>query len=167
MFKKYIWLIIIVLSGCKNDKKETSTPLDSALNNSYKIEYAKGFTVAYFKGYKLVTIPQAWQGSKEKFTYALVEKNVKPPMFGDSVQIIKTPIQSIVCTSTSHLPLIEYLGELEKLVGFPHTKYISSLQVSSRLKKGKIKELGTGKWAKYRDANGTISRCRNGFWLWQ
>lgn len=143
MYKKYIWLIILVLFGCKNNKKVASTNLEDSLNSPYKIAYAKGFTVAYFKGYKLVTIPQAWQGSKEKFTYALVEKGAKTPVLDDAVQIIRVPIKSIVCMSTSHLPLLEYLGELDKLVGFPHTKYISSPAVSTRLAKGKIKELGT------------------------
>ncbi len=142
MYKKYTLLLLLVISGCKTDKKETPTAQENSLS-TYKIEYAKGFTIQYFKGYKLVTIPQAWQGSKERFTYALVEKDTKIPVFGDAVQIINIPIKSIVCTSTSHLPLIEYLGVLDKLVGFPHTKYISSSEISKRIDEGKIKELGT------------------------
>jgi iron complex transport system substrate-binding protein len=47
-----------------------------------------------------------------------------------------------VATSTTHIPSLEMLGVENTLVGFPHTDYISSDKVRSRIEAGKVKELG-------------------------
>ena len=56
--------------------------------------------------------------------------------------IISVPIESIVVTSTTHIPALEALGELDKLVGFSDTKYVSSEAARKRIDAGQIKELG-------------------------
>jgi iron complex transport system substrate-binding protein len=56
--------------------------------------------------------------------------------------IIPIPIKTIVATSTTHIPSLEMLGVTTTLVGFPHTDYISSDKVRSRIEAGKVKELG-------------------------
>ena len=45
-------------------------------------------------------------------------------------------------TSTTHIPSLEMLDEVNSLVGFPHCDYISSDKVRARIDAGKIKELG-------------------------
>src|SRR6202008_572779 len=67
------------------------------------------------------------------------------PEHGKDVQVISTPIESIVCTSTTHIPLLDYLNETEKLIGFPTTDYISSEKTRKRIDAGKVKELGIDK----------------------
>lgn len=47
-----------------------------------------------------------------------------------------------MATSTTHIPLLEYLGELETLVGFPTTDYISSQAARARIDAGNIIDLG-------------------------
>lgn len=55
---------------------------------------------------------------------------------------IQVPLQSIVVTSTTHIPSLEMLGVENSLIGFPNLDYISSEKVRSRIEQGKIKELG-------------------------
>ena len=56
--------------------------------------------------------------------------------------MIISPLQSIVVTSTTHLPALELLDEADKLVGFPGTDYISSKKIRTLIKAGKVKDLG-------------------------
>jgi iron complex transport system substrate-binding protein len=50
-----------------------------------------------------------------------------------------------VCTSTTHIPLLDYLDETDKLVGFPTTDYISSEKARKYVDAGKVQELGVDK----------------------
>ncbi|HVU84720.1 MAG TPA: ABC transporter substrate-binding protein, partial [Puia sp.] len=52
---------------------------------------------------------------------------------------------SIACTSTTHIPLLDYLDESDKLTGFTSTDYISSEKVRKLIDAGKVEELGMDK----------------------
>jgi iron complex transport system substrate-binding protein len=67
------------------------------------------------------------------------------PAHDEGVRVIRTPVTSIVCTSTTHIPLLDYLGETDKLVGFPSTDYISSEKARMLIDAGKVQELGIDK----------------------
>nr|WP_315134148.1 ABC transporter substrate-binding protein [uncultured Flavobacterium sp.] len=56
---------------------------------------------------------------------------------------ISVPIQSIVVTSTTHIPALELLGVENTLVGFPNTDYISSVKTRKLIATGKVREVGT------------------------
>ena len=110
--------------------------------NEIEIEFAERFTVSYEEGYKLVTVNKPWRYSKSRFSYALVNRGAPLPKLPDSIQVIRIPVQRLVCTSTTHLSALEYLGEIERLVGFPDTKYISSENIRMQIDEGNITELG-------------------------
>lgn len=56
---------------------------------------------------------------------------------------VQKPLKRVVCTSTSHLPYFELLGEVDAVVGFPGTQYISSDLFVEKVAKGEIKDLGS------------------------
>ena len=110
------------------------------------IKYAKGFTIQKLgDGNKLVEVGYPYQGAETGYRYLLVQKGNKIPAHDKAVQVITVPIQSIVCTSTTHIPLLDYLGETDKLTGFPTTDYISSEKMRKRIDEGKVKDLGIDK----------------------
>ncbi len=141
---KSIWLLIVslgLLVGCNRGKDSTKNYLDSL-----SIHYAKGFTVQKLNdGNKLVEVGQPYQGAKSGYKYLLVQKGNEIPKHEADVAVITIPIESIVCTSTTHIPLLDFLGETNKLVGFPTTDYISSEKMRKRIDEGKIKDLGIDK----------------------
>jgi len=141
---KFIWLLIIscrLLVSC-NSKTSSSKNHSDSLN----IEYAKGFTVQVLDdGNKLVEVGQPYQGAKSGYRYLLVQKGNEIPKHEADVLVVSIPIQSIVCTSTTHIPLLDYLNETDKLIGFPTTDYISSEKTRERIDVGKVKELGIEK----------------------
>ncbi|HZI26205.1 MAG TPA: ABC transporter substrate-binding protein, partial [Chryseolinea sp.] len=108
--------------------------------------YASGFTVSYQSdNTKLVEVVYPFQGATSGYKYLLVPKGQTIPDHASDVRVIRIPITSIVCTSTTHIPLLDYLGETEKLVGFPSTDYISSEKARKLIARGKVQELGVDK----------------------
>lgn len=90
------------------------------------ISYAKGFQFETGEDAEYLVINTPWPGATDSLRYKLTER---PKRF--------------VCTSTSHLAYFELLDEVEAVVGFPNTSYISSKRFQDRIKKGAITDLGT------------------------
>ncbi|MBL7885237.1 MAG: ABC transporter substrate-binding protein [Flavobacterium sp.] len=123
---------------CK--QKENTTIFDSNLNT---VKYAKGFSIVNYEGYSIVKVSNPWPNANKTYTYILKERKGKLPDSLKKHSIISVPIQSIVVTSTTHIPSLEMLNEEKTLVGFPHLDYISSPKVRNLIDAGKVKELGT------------------------
>jgi iron complex transport system substrate-binding protein len=132
-------ILIILFFGCSPDKQasEISTPSS--------VTYAKGFKVSSLPNAKLVEVPYPFQGATSGYKYLLVPKGEEVPAHDADTKVITVPIESIVCTSTTHIPLLDYLDATDKLVGFPTMDYISSEKMRARIDAGKIQELGTDK----------------------
>jgi iron complex transport system substrate-binding protein len=126
-----------VLIQCK---KETKTDIPISSGNT--VRYAKGFSIENYNGYSVVTVKNPWPKATQTYTYILKEKNGKIPDSLKQNTIISVPIKTIVVTSTTHIPSLEMLNEVNSLVGFPHCDYISSDKVRKRIDAKKVKELG-------------------------
>lgn len=142
-FKNHIVLLFftIVLISCKNETKES---IEGVLVEGQKLEvkYAKGFEIKAFEGYKTITLKNPWPGTDKTFTYALVERNASLPNPESYDAVVEIPIKQIVVTSTTHIPSLEMLGEINSLIGFPNLNYISSEKTRNRIANNEIKELG-------------------------
>lgn len=117
----------------------------STIVNAQTIQYAKGFKVSKVGSSKLVEVTYPYKGATSGYKYLLVKKGSSVPKHADDVSVIYTPIERIVCTSTTHIPLLDYLNISDKLVGFPTTDYISSEKTRKLVDTGKVEELGTDK----------------------
>jgi iron complex transport system substrate-binding protein len=126
--------------GCS--KKKNSTPTSFEPNVVTELRYAEGFSVNYQGGNKLVEVKYPFQGAASGKKYLLVQRGGPIVQHDPNVTVIQVPLSSIVCTSTTHIPLLDYLNESEKLVGFPSTQYVSSPRVRSRIDDGHVTELG-------------------------
>ena len=107
-----------------------------------QLQYANGFGIEEFDGYKKVAILSPFQGASSGFTYYLVPKGAKIPESIQDKSIVRVPVESIVCTSTTHIPLLEYLEVAGTLKGFPNTDYISSKLVREMINKKQVTDLG-------------------------
>lgn len=141
MNRHFSLLISILLFGSQcnaPDKKKSSEEIE--LDTT--IKYAKGFKVSRNNNATWVEVTYPYQGATTGYKYVLVDRGQTPPAHDDDVTVIYTPVQRIVCTATSHLPLLDYLEESEKLVGFPSLDYVSSEKIRKRIDAGQVKELG-------------------------
>lgn len=135
--------ICLILFEC--EKKKAVEPVVAESNNQTTLQYAEGFTVQYLGSNKLVEVKYPFQGATSGYKYLLVPKGEPVSTHDADVRVIPIPLSSIVCTSTTHIPLLDYLDESETLVGFPSTDYISSKKIRKRIDDGRVQELGVDK----------------------
>lgn len=132
----YLFLATIITWGC-NQRQEAETDTEESVD----LSYATNFTIQANKDYTLVIINTPYKNAEKGLRYVLYPRGgEKPNVEADGY--IPTPVQSIVCTSTTHIPLLDYLDETDKLVGFPTTDYISSEKMRKRVDEGNVAELG-------------------------
>ncbi len=135
-----LWLVACSFLSCSS-KKDSATKSESI----WVTKYAVGFKVTIVGNSKLVEVKQPYQNATSGYQYLLVPKGEDPPAHDEATQVITVPIENIVCTSTTHIPLLDYINETEKLIGFPTTDYISSEKMRKRIDAGLVKDLGIDK----------------------
>jgi iron complex transport system substrate-binding protein len=135
-----LFLVLIPFIGCKKSSENSKNTLANFENS---IHYAKGLEIYKQHGFSIVKITNPWPKAKEVFTYILQEKNGIIPDSLKQFTVIPIPIQSIVVTSTTHIPSLELLGVENTLVGFPNTDYISSAKTRKLIDAGKVREVGS------------------------
>lgn len=136
-----ISILFLLSTSCKKTPKDT-TPLTVMYLAPQNIEYASGFTIKNQESYKEIKIITPWPDAKEELTYILHPKGTEKPFKSPNAIFIEVPIDRVVVTSTTDIPMLEYMNLEEKLVGFPHTDYISSEKTRALITNGAIKELG-------------------------
>ncbi|MCD8422381.1 ABC transporter substrate-binding protein [Tenacibaculum finnmarkense] len=141
--KHFFTFIIISLFfiQCKNtDKKEpqhqNKQEKKAGIYDFSSIKYAKGFDIITENNQKKLIIKKVFQNSKKQFEFILTNKT------DISKNELKIPVKKLVVTSTTHIPMLELLNSENTLIGFPHTKYISSKKTRKIIDTGHIIELG-------------------------
>ncbi|MBK8291388.1 MAG: hypothetical protein IPK96_11105 [Flammeovirgaceae bacterium] len=119
-FNSIVTLFALFLVSCGQQKKSDTVSLPTQL------KYATGFSVRAEGNSKHVIINLPYPGAEEAYHYLLVPQGEEVPAHDNQTQVVYTPIKKIVCTSTTHIPLLDYINETEALIGFPTTDYISS-----------------------------------------
>lgn len=122
--------------------KESSKRDDATIT---ELNYAEGFSVQMEGNIKHVIVTHPYPGATEGFHYLLVPKGEPTPAHDPNTQVIHIPIQKLVCTSTTHIPLLDYLDATDALIGFPTTDYISSEKTRIRIDNGQVTDLGIDK----------------------
>lgn len=134
-FTIYLFLFIGI-SSCKKEKV-TNKEINKSVNKQ-TIKYATGFDIIDRSTHRTLIIKSP--NSKVEKSYIFVKPYKK---YADiSNKAFFKPIEKIVVTSTTHIPMLELLNEENSLVGFPNTKYISSKKTRNLINKGQIQELG-------------------------
>jgi iron complex transport system substrate-binding protein len=109
------------------------------------LKYATGFSIQREGKLIYVNVKRPYPGATAGYSYLLIPKGEPVPAHASDVQVIQIPLTKIVCTSTTHIPLLDYLHETEALVGFPTTDYISSEKMRQRIDAGDVTDLGVDK----------------------
>lgn len=138
-FLKLFTFLVLVLAqiSCKQEQKNITQNKINTL-----IKYAKGFDIQEIGKFKKLTIKTPYPNAEQALEYLIVPKNSTIPDSLKKFKIIETPIEKLVVTSTTHIPMLELLDSENTLVGFPNLKYISSPKTRARIEKNQLIELG-------------------------
>lgn len=141
----YFCLLFISLSefGCGNRSHDTNSILPEEKGEEINIAYAKGFRIVEFPGYTMLNVQNPWQGAKDiSFTYYLVNSDDDIPEELKGKTVIRTPVKRIVCLSTTHIALLEFVDEISSLVGMSSPQFVTNQEVISALNNGEIIDVG-------------------------
>src|SRR6056297_1542148 len=116
----YLTALFILQYGCIEKQPENT-------NKSKNIQYAKGFTIYKKKDYKIIEVHNPWQKSGNiTYRYILTDSAIdKKEIETEYNHIIRTPVQKVVCFSTTHISMIDNLNELESIKGITNADLIT------------------------------------------
>ena len=141
ILSKYsLFFFLIFAVSCKKNEENKVVSEDKTANS---VQYAKGLEIYKYDNYSVVKISNPWPDAEKGFTYVLHKKGISVPDSLKNYTQIQVPIQSIVVTSTTHIPSLEMLGVENTLLGFPNTNYVSSEKTRALIDAKKVKEIGT------------------------
>ena len=132
-------LNLLFLIGCKTNNENANNKILAVANS---IKYAKGLELYHYQGFTVMKVTKPWPEATTGFTYILKEKDGIVPDSLKQFPVISIPIQSIVVTSTTHIPALEMLDVQNTLIGFPSTNFISSTKTRKRIDAGEVREVG-------------------------
>lgn len=138
----YLLVVIFLLHSCSSDKKNSSEAQKHTGTGNAEIKYAKGFSIAYYDGFKVLRINSGGNKVKDTAVYVLLANDKPVPQGYETAQIIHTPLKSLVALSSSHIALADFAGAVPAITGLGSVQYVSNPQVLKRIAEGKIKETG-------------------------
>lgn len=133
---------ILFQPGCKNPDVPPEPDGDAW--------YASGFRIEDADACRILHVINPWQGSRSvHFQYILAED---PAGIPDSLKhhpVISVPVRRVICMSTTHVAMLEAIGEAGAIVGISGSSYITSPLLRSRLVTGEVKDVGADQTLNY------------------
>ncbi len=139
--KRALWsvLLVMILASCnRNSKVELS--MEEGPNYT---RYASGFEVDDYGTFRLLHVFDPWQSSKGvSFSYVLAKNKEFVPDSLAHLTFIQTPVSRVVTLSTTHVAMIDQLGQGASIKGVSGTGFIYNSSLRNRIEEGDIKEVG-------------------------
>ncbi|WP_405250549.1 ABC transporter substrate-binding protein [Dokdonia sp. Asnod3-C12] len=150
----FLVALLSLFISCKEKSKEVKN--NDSQGTSLSIDYANGFSIKQYSNHTIITVTEAFPGAQNEFKYALIPRDssgnntdieqsnkLEEKLKSQGVDaILKTPLNTVVVTSTTHIPSLEMLEVAETLKGFPNLNYISSPLSRKRIANKEIIDLG-------------------------
>jgi len=140
----YLILTFLIILGCKNKSAYIhNNHLPATFIKKVPVKYASGFDIEYYNNHTELTVRNPWQNASNiKFKYALISKTDSLNHELTGYEIIRIPVERVICLSTTHIGFIDFLGIKESIVGISGKNYITDDFIINRLKTGEIKDIG-------------------------
>ena len=137
----FISCLVFILFNCSPAARKSGETRISG--HSLHLSYAKGFTITSYEKYRKVTVIDPWQQSSGiSFEYYLVDRNIEVPKELAGKQVVRTPVQRLICLSTSHIGFLSALHEISSLKALSGAEYISDPEVQKAIVLKKIVDIG-------------------------
>lgn len=144
-YKYPVYILLFLLSvACNNADNNTNDNIISESVFGERNAYAELFRINEHKGYKSIDVRNPWQGAENiLFSYVLATDPEDLPAKPESGDIfIRTPVERIVCVSTTHIAMLDTLGCNECVTGVSGSKYVYNTSVRKRISEGEVKDIG-------------------------
>ncbi len=126
-----ICLLIVLMTACNGEKSAT---LDDFSSQLYTPEYASGFDIKGADGYEstIITVTNPWQGADSIATTLFIARNGETAPEGFSGQVLDGNAHRIVAMSSTHIAMLDAMGEAGRVVGVSGIDYISNPVINAK-----------------------------------
>jgi iron complex transport system substrate-binding protein len=133
---RWIFLLLVSAGACQPAQRAEApqTPGTARYANGFRLEREGLLT-------RLI-ISRPYQRADQVIEYWLIPEGYTERPRDPTVHVIPVPAKDIVCTSTTHIPMLDYLGLTDRLTGFPTPDYISSAKARERIDNGSVRDVG-------------------------
>jgi iron complex transport system substrate-binding protein len=133
--------ILFYLLSCGHSDKGINAEKVKSFNDG--ITHARGFEIEDFESYSILRVFNPWQGAvNQTFEYILAGNITELPDSIDRTTVIKTPVNSVICLSTTHIAMLDFIDETEKITAVSGSQYIYNENIRSRIDRGEIPDIG-------------------------
>lgn len=118
-------LLIVLLAACSGKK---AASLSDFSNQLYTPEYASGFSIKGADGYEssIITVTNPWQGADSITTQLFIARGGESAPEGFTGQVLEGDASRIVAMSSTHIAMLDAVGEAGRVVGVSGIDYISN-----------------------------------------
>ena len=143
MMRNFFKIVLVVMIcfgySCKQKQEATQNPI---AEKEVELKYSTTFKLFEAEQYSRIVITKPWPKAEKELTYILAKDQKYIPKDMEYDVFVQLPIQKIVLTSTTHIPSLISLNQLDKWVGFPGLDYVSSPEARNLIAQNKLSELG-------------------------
>lgn len=132
-----IFISLFAFFSCSNQSSEKKST--EKAKSSISLKYAKLFKISKYGNYtELIVLSK---NEETGTSYFLIPKGEKVPKHLINENIIFTPVERIICLSTTHIAYFDILKKINKIVGVSGA-YVYNEQINKSLKNGEKKDVG-------------------------
>jgi iron complex transport system substrate-binding protein len=132
-------LMLIVFGQCSKPKPANKTVAPAVTSGR---PGAVGFTLEGDRHARIIKVRNPWQSAdKVEMTYILSD-TLEASFFDGNQFHIKTPVQRVVCLSTTHIGFIGFLDRLHTIYGISGKNYVVNESVRHRINSGEVGDVG-------------------------
>ncbi len=140
----FLFFFAFNFASCKHRKPVVKAhTIHCVKEASLPVKYAKGFTVDYYNGFKVITV-RGWKDSSKVFAqYILLPKGKPAPVDFANALLLDTPVRKIICISTNHIATLTRLGLMDSISGVANVDLIYNKEVVAKVKQNQIANVGS------------------------
>lgn len=123
----FLTAVAVLLAACSRQQSD----LSGFTERIYEPRYASGFDLTGAQGSdsRLLRVTTSWQGGENSETKLLMLRGEDEAPAGFDGQVLTGEARRIVCMSSSHVALLDALGEVARVVGVSGIDFISNSYV--------------------------------------
>lgn len=131
-FAKLVLLCTLLLHCVACHENRTANMMDFDVE-IYSPSYATGFAIVGAEGWQssILEINNPWQGAEDVVTRLFIARDGELPPDGFDGQIIEGNASRVICMSSSHVAMLDFVGKVESVVGVSGIDFISNEYVAS------------------------------------
>lgn len=136
------WRVHLALEGLEG--QIPPVPSSQVVQARCEIRHAKGFTLEYRDGCKILRVRRPNESPAMAQVYVLTGQGRQAPQVAPGQITLETPVRRVVSLTTVHAPLFLHLGVPEALVGIAGARYLGTPALAQRVAAGQLVEVGDG-----------------------